>query len=131
MRLNWELKNCCHHDQVVFPVTVSVCAVVILVLRRTVLLRPFKLVTLFLQEASHAIACRLTCGEVAGIQVHPDEGRKTTTRGGIYWCILPAGCNFSYPLLLCSFCYIFSSYLTWTLQFPNVFPDCILFNVKI
>ncbi|XP_044476821.1 uncharacterized protein LOC123204278 isoform X4 [Mangifera indica] len=66
MRLNWELKNCCHHDQVVFPVTVSVCAVVILVLRRTVLLRPFKLVTLFLQEASHAIACRLTCGEHAG-----------------------------------------------------------------
>ncbi|XP_044476822.1 uncharacterized protein LOC123204278 isoform X5 [Mangifera indica] len=34
MRLNWELKNCCHHDQVVFPVTVSVCAVVILVLEK-------------------------------------------------------------------------------------------------
>jgi hypothetical protein len=29
-----------------------------------VLLRPFKLVTVFLHEASHAIACKLTCGHV-------------------------------------------------------------------
>jgi hypothetical protein len=30
MRPNWELRNCCNHEQVVFLVTVSVCAVVIL-----------------------------------------------------------------------------------------------------
>ena len=30
MKPNWELKNCCNHDQVVFLITVSVCAVVIL-----------------------------------------------------------------------------------------------------
>ncbi|TYH39861.1 hypothetical protein ES332_D12G206100v1, partial [Gossypium tomentosum] len=29
---------------------------------RTVLLLPFKLITVFLHEASHAIACKLTCG---------------------------------------------------------------------
>ncbi|KAF9667592.1 hypothetical protein SADUNF_Sadunf15G0039600 [Salix dunnii] len=91
MRPNWELRNCCHHEQVVFLVTVSVCAVVILALWRTVLLRPFKLVTVFLHEASHAIACKLTCGHVEGIQVHADEGGTTQTRGGIYWFILPAG----------------------------------------
>ncbi|KAG8483135.1 hypothetical protein CXB51_022090 [Gossypium anomalum] len=27
---NWELKNCCNHEQVVFLVTVAVCTVVIL-----------------------------------------------------------------------------------------------------
>ncbi|KAH1140793.1 hypothetical protein GYH30_057054 [Glycine max] len=91
MKPNWELKNCCNHDQVVFLVTVAVCTVVILALRRTVLLRPFKLVTVFLHEASHAIACKLTCGHVEGIQVHADEGGTTQTRGGIYWLILPAG----------------------------------------
>uniref|UniRef100_A0A6N2L9I7 Uncharacterized protein n=1 Tax=Salix viminalis TaxID=40686 RepID=A0A6N2L9I7_SALVM len=91
MRPNWELRNCCNHEQVVFLVTVSVCAVVILALWRTVLLRPFKLVTVFLHEASHAIACKLTCGHVEGIQVHADEGGTTQTRGGIYWLILPAG----------------------------------------
>ncbi|KAL3748794.1 hypothetical protein ACJRO7_009950 [Eucalyptus globulus] len=91
MRPNWELKNCCHHEQVVFLITISVCTVVILALWRTVLLKPFKLVTVFLHEASHAIACKLTCGHVEGIQVHVDEGGSTQTRGGIYWFILPAG----------------------------------------
>ncbi|BBH04116.1 hypothetical protein Prudu_015169 [Prunus dulcis] len=58
---------------------------------KTILLRPFKLVTVFLHEASHAIACKLTCGHVEGIQVHADEGGTTQTRGGVYWLILPAG----------------------------------------
>ena len=31
---------------------------------RTILLTPFKLITVFLHEASHAIACKLTCGQV-------------------------------------------------------------------
>ncbi|XP_059661658.1 uncharacterized protein LOC132307806 isoform X2 [Cornus florida] len=88
---NWELKKCCNHEQVVFLVTISVCTVVILALWRTILLMPFKLVTVFLHEASHAVACKLTCGHVEGIQVHADEGGSTQTRGGIYWFILPAG----------------------------------------
>ncbi|CAA0843117.1 Unknown protein [Striga hermonthica] len=57
---------------------------------RTFLLTPFKLIKVFLHEASHAIACKLTCGEVEGIQVHANEGGVTQTRGSIYWLILPA-----------------------------------------
>ncbi|KAF5445431.1 hypothetical protein F2P56_034479 [Juglans regia] len=91
MRPNWELKNCCNHEQVLFLITVSVCTVVILALWRTILLKPFKLVTVFIHEASHAIACKLTCGHVEGIKVNVDEGGTTQTRGGIYWLILPAG----------------------------------------
>ncbi|ESR55875.1 hypothetical protein CICLE_v10023924mg, partial [Citrus x clementina] len=87
----WELKQCCNHEQFVFLVTVSVCAAVILALWRTILLKPFKLVTVFLHEASHAIACKLTCGKVEGSQVHADEGGTTQTRGGVYCFILPAG----------------------------------------
>ncbi|KAJ6831186.1 uncharacterized protein M6B38_350740 [Iris pallida] len=89
--VNWELKHCCNHDQVVFIATIGVFTVVILCLWRTVLLTPFKLITVFLHEASHAIACKLTCGQVEGIQVHANEGGATQTRGGIYWVILPAG----------------------------------------
>ncbi|CAN6706560.1 unnamed protein product [Malus baccata var. baccata] len=88
---NWELKSCCKHDQVVFLATIGVFTVVILALWRTILLTPFKLVTVFLHEASHAIACILTYGKVEGTQVHADEGGVTQTRGGIYWLILPAG----------------------------------------
>ncbi|KAI4347193.1 hypothetical protein L6164_008027 [Bauhinia variegata] len=84
MTLNWELKNCCNHEQVVFLVSVGVCTVVILALWRIVLLKPFKLVTVFIHEASHAIAFKLTRGHVKGIRVHADEGGTTQTRGGIY-----------------------------------------------
>lgn len=31
--------------------------------------------------------------QVEGMQVHANEGGVTQTRGGIYWLILPAGCN--------------------------------------
>ncbi|KAK7272969.1 hypothetical protein RIF29_14014 [Crotalaria pallida] len=88
---NWELKNCCDRDQKVFIACVGGFTVVILLLWRTFLLTPFKLITVFLHEASHAIACKLTCGQVEGMQVHANEGGVTQTRGGIYWVILPAG----------------------------------------
>ena len=34
---------------------------------RTFLLKPFKLITVFLHETSHALACKLTCGDVSHI----------------------------------------------------------------
>ncbi|KAK6125445.1 hypothetical protein DH2020_040812 [Rehmannia glutinosa] len=83
MNPNWELKNCCQHEQVQFLVTIGVFTLVILALWRTFLLTPFKLITVFLHEASHAIACKLTCGEVEGIQVHANEGGMTQTRGDL------------------------------------------------
>ncbi|GAB2242264.1 hypothetical protein Droror1_Dr00019039 [Drosera rotundifolia] len=89
--MNWGLNNCCNHEQVAFLVTVGAFTFVILLLWRTVLLTPFKLITVFLHEASHALACKLTCGQVEGIQVHANEGRVTKTHGGAYWLILPAG----------------------------------------
>uniref|UniRef100_A0A6V7QST2 Peptidase M50B-like protein n=1 Tax=Ananas comosus var. bracteatus TaxID=296719 RepID=A0A6V7QST2_ANACO len=89
--INWELKNCCDRRQVVFITCISVFIFVILALWRTVLLTPFKLITVFLHETSHALACKLTCGDVEGMQVHANEGGSTQTRGGIYWIILPAG----------------------------------------
>ncbi|CAN0913600.1 hypothetical protein LINGRAHAP2_LOCUS28031 [Linum grandiflorum] len=60
---------------------------------RTVLLTPFKLITVFMHEASHAIACILTCGKVRdsfplltveGIQVHANEGDI----GSSFWGML-------------------------------------------
>lgn len=89
--VNWELQGCCQRDQKFFLATIGVYTVVILALWRTFFLTPFKLITVFLHEASHAIACKLTCGQVEGMQVHANEGGVTTTRGGIYWIILPAG----------------------------------------
>lgn len=91
MTPNWELNGCCNRDQKAFIITIAIFTVVILALWRTFLLTPFKLITVFLHEASHALACLLTCGKVEGIQVHANEGGVTQTRGGAYWVILPAG----------------------------------------
>uniref|UniRef100_A0A2P2LTI3 Uncharacterized protein MANES_02G069400 n=1 Tax=Rhizophora mucronata TaxID=61149 RepID=A0A2P2LTI3_RHIMU len=88
---NWELKNCCKHDQAVFLIAIAVYSLVILLLWRTFLMTPFKLIAVFLHETSHAVACKLTCGQVEGMQVHANEGGVTLTRGGVYWLILPAG----------------------------------------
>lgn len=41
--------------------------------------------------------------QVEGIQVHANEGGVTQTRGGIYWVILPAGCNTHQSLVLYNF----------------------------
>ncbi|XP_010470598.1 PREDICTED: uncharacterized protein LOC104750501 [Camelina sativa] len=88
---NWELQGCCNRNQNTFLITIGIFTVVILLLWRTFLLTPFKLITVFLHEASHAVACKLTCGDVEGMEVNANEGGSTTTRGGIYWLILPAG----------------------------------------
>uniref|UniRef100_A0A2P2LTI0 Uncharacterized protein LOC105133002 n=2 Tax=Rhizophora mucronata TaxID=61149 RepID=A0A2P2LTI0_RHIMU len=96
---NWELKNCCKHDQAVFLIAIAVYSLVILLLWRTFLMTPFKLIAVFLHETSHAVACKLTCGQVEGMQVHANEGGVTLTRGGVYWLILPAGCNSLPPLI--------------------------------
>ncbi|PWZ44947.1 hypothetical protein Zm00014a_033832 [Zea mays] len=63
MAVNWELQGCCHCDQRIFIAAIGVSTVVILLLWRTFLLTPFKLIIVFLHETSHALACRLTCGD--------------------------------------------------------------------
>jgi hypothetical protein len=88
---DWRLTSCCGHQQIAFIATVGAFIFVILALWRTPILDPFKLITVFLHEASHATACKLTCGKVEGMEVTADEGGVTHTRGGYQWFILPAG----------------------------------------
>lgn len=64
---------------------------------RTFLLTPFKLITVFLHEASHAIACKLTCGEVIKFSFFLHVC-KTVNR---YWSI---------ELITNASCYDFSCY---------------------
>ncbi|CAM6099017.1 unnamed protein product [Calypogeia fissa] len=88
---DWELKGCCDHSQVAFVATVGAFIFVILILWRTPVLVPFKLITVYLHEVSHALAAKCTCGKVEGIEVNLNEGGVTHTRGGATWVILPAG----------------------------------------
>ena len=55
------------------------------------ILKPFKLITVFLHELGHATAALITCGKVRSIRVDENEGGLTETQGGVMFCILPAG----------------------------------------
>jgi len=88
---DWQLQSCCGHSQIAFIATIGAFFFIILALWRTPVLLPFKLITVFLHEASHATACKLTCGKVEGMEVNANEGGVTHTRGGYQWFILPAG----------------------------------------
>ncbi len=57
----------------------------------TPIVYPIKIFVVFLHELGHAVAAWLTGGQVISIQIFPDEGGLTTTRGGWPFVILSAG----------------------------------------
>lgn len=57
----------------------------------TPIVYPIKIFVVVLHEVSHALAALLTGGQVLGIQIFPDEGGVTFTRGGWPFVILSAG----------------------------------------
>ncbi|KAI0093805.1 peptidase M50B-like-domain-containing protein [Irpex rosettiformis] len=57
----------------------------------TLILYPFKLLTVGFHEMSHALAGVLTCAHIHSIEIDPDEGGATHMSGGISWITLPAG----------------------------------------
>ena len=77
--------------QIAFLVLYLAYIVIILLFHTTFILYPFRLLTTFLHEMSHAIACWITCGSVDAIQVYDNEGGVTSYRGGCRVLIIPAG----------------------------------------
>ena len=87
----WALSTCCSSKQTEQIVLVCVYSVVVLLLWKTRVLMPFKLIVVFFHELSHALACWCTGGKVVAIEVNLDEGGVTKTVGGRMSVILPAG----------------------------------------
>ena len=67
------------------------CTQVTLMLWRTPLAKPQKLIAVFVHEMSHATACWLSCGKVMAIEVYDNEGGVTKFTGGCQCLIIPAG----------------------------------------
>ena len=65
--------------------------VIIYFLWNTMLMKPMKLIAVFVHEMGHATACWMTCGKVKGIEVYGNEGGVTKYVGGWRWFIIPAG----------------------------------------
>jgi hypothetical protein len=54
---------------------------------RTFLLTPFKLITVFLHETSHALACKLTCGDVSPLSITCCSDYYLAADSGFTHCI--------------------------------------------
>jgi hypothetical protein len=88
---DWDLSKCCGSEEIIFLSLWGGFFVIFLLLWKTVLLKPLKLIGVFFHEMSHATACWLTGGQVNAIEIHADEGGVTKYQGGWRCCIIPAG----------------------------------------
>jgi hypothetical protein len=89
--VQWQLKQCCNTEEIVFLCFYAGYVVAFFLLYSTVILKPIRLLAVFVHEFSHASACWLTGGKVKGIQVETDEGGVTKYVGGCRLIVIPAG----------------------------------------
>jgi hypothetical protein len=87
----WDLEGCCDAEESIFLVLYGVYAVVVLLFSKSVLFKPMKLLSVFVHEMGHAIACWVTGGSVKKIEVYNNEGGVTGYTGGCRFLIIPAG----------------------------------------
>mmetsp|Transcript_4588 Transcript_4588/g.6775 ORF Transcript_4588/g.6775 Transcript_4588/m.6775 type:complete len:237 (+) Transcript_4588:68-778(+) len=91
MAIDWDLSKCCGDEEYLFMGLFGVYCAINLALWKTPLLKPMKLIAVFIHEMSHATACWMTGGEVDAIEVYNNEGGVTKYRGGKRCLIIPAG----------------------------------------
>ena len=82
---------CCGTEEIVFLVLFGSYFVINLLLWKTFILKPMKLMAVFVHEMGHATMCWLTGGKVNAINVETNEGGVTKYQGGNRCCIIPAG----------------------------------------
>jgi hypothetical protein len=83
--------SCCNDEQTVFLLLYIAFVTLAILTWNTLLSKPIRLISVFIHEWCHAMACWLTCGEVRGIKVYQNEGGVTTFAGGCRCLIIPAG----------------------------------------
>mmetsp|Transcript_37512 Transcript_37512/g.82126 ORF Transcript_37512/g.82126 Transcript_37512/m.82126 type:complete len:237 (-) Transcript_37512:18-728(-) len=88
---SWTLENCCGTLEITFLCLFAGYMVINFLLWNTFVVKPMKLIAVFVHEMSHATACWMTGGSVKGIEVHRNEGGVTKYVGGVRYIVIPAG----------------------------------------
>lgn len=91
MGADWQLQGCCESEEIWFLSLFGGYLVINFLLWRTAILKPMKLIAVFVHEMSHATACWWTGGKVNAIEVYNNEGGVTKYEGGNRCIIIPAG----------------------------------------
>jgi hypothetical protein len=94
MSVAWGLEQCCDRTEIVFLCCYAAYALVALVLGKMSLLKPVRLLSVFVHEFGHASACWLTGGSVKKIEVYNNEGGVTGYTGvSATWEFDDPACN--------------------------------------
>jgi hypothetical protein len=88
MQLSW---TCCNDEQSLFILFYIAFTSISLITLKTYIAKPMRLISTFIHEMSHAVACWLSGGSVNAIKVFHNEGGVTQYSGGLRWLIIPAG----------------------------------------
>ena len=89
--INWSVSGCCGKSETIFLCCFAAYLVIIKLLWNSFIMKPMKLVAVFVHEFGHATACWMTGGKVHGIEVYKNEGGVTKYSGGVRWIVIPAG----------------------------------------
>jgi len=89
--VNWNLSGCCDGAIILFLCLYAGYSLFTMFFMNTIVVKPMKLVSIFIHEMGHASAAWLTCGSVDKIEVYQNEGGVTNFRGGWKPAIVPAG----------------------------------------
>jgi len=91
MAAEWTLSSCCSTADIVFICCYVGYALLTLVAGKTAVLKPMRLLGVFVHEFGHASATWMTGGKVEKIEVYNNEGGVTGYRGGCRCLVIPAG----------------------------------------
>lgn len=86
-----ERWSCCNDSQSLFILLYIAFVALALITWKSLLAKPMRLMSVFLHEMSHAVACWITGGQVYNIEVYHNEGGVTRYAGGCRCLIIPAG----------------------------------------
>jgi len=89
--VNWDISNCCNTDTIVFLCCYGGYSLFTMFFMNYAIVKPMKLISIFIHEMGHASAAWLTGGKVDKIEVYENEGGVTNFRNGWKPAIIPAG----------------------------------------
>mmetsp|Transcript_17036 Transcript_17036/g.46823 ORF Transcript_17036/g.46823 Transcript_17036/m.46823 type:complete len:237 (-) Transcript_17036:472-1182(-) len=91
INVDWDLAGCCDRNTIVFLCCYAGYSLFTMLFMNTIIVKPMKLIAIFIHEMGHASAAWLTGGSVDKIEVYQNEGGITNFRGGWKPAIIPAG----------------------------------------
>jgi hypothetical protein len=77
MAAQWQLNGCCGNEEFVFLCFYGGYVLLFGLIYKTAIMKPMRLLSVFLHEFSHAFLCWITGGKVEAIEVNNNEGTHT------------------------------------------------------